>query len=220
MKRALDLFSGAGGATRGLQEAGYHVTGVDINPQPRYCGDEFVQADAMKFPLGGYDFIWASPPCQGHTQMNNDKSIHDPTLLPKTRGRLERLNIPWALENVESLSARKAMGKNRNIVILCGSMFGLGVTHGGHRYQLQRHRLVLTPFALATPAHEHSAPVVGVYGGHARNRAAKHGGRATRDPWNHKVVASEAMGIDWMTLSELSEAIPPAYSKYVASCLP
>ena len=31
--RALDLFCCAGGATRGLQEAGFHVTGVDIKPQ-------------------------------------------------------------------------------------------------------------------------------------------------------------------------------------------
>src|SRR6185503_20855192 len=45
--RLLDLFCGAGGAARGYQMAGFHVTGVDINPQPRYAGDEFVQGDAM-----------------------------------------------------------------------------------------------------------------------------------------------------------------------------
>ncbi len=28
--RALDLFCGAGGATKGLQRAGFHVTGIDI----------------------------------------------------------------------------------------------------------------------------------------------------------------------------------------------
>lgn len=59
--------------------------------------------------------------------------------------------------------------------------------------------------------------MIGVYGGHARKRSAKHGGRGTKDAWEygHKAAASEALGIDWMTLDELSEAIPPAYAEYI-----
>jgi len=211
MKRALDLFCKAGGATRGLQLAGYHVTGVDIKPQPRYCGDEFIQTDAMKFPLEGYDFIWASPSCQGHTELNNDKSKWDRTQLGKVIKRLKKHGGRWAVENV--MGARPVMGPEA--VCLCGSMFGLGVGHGGAFYQLQRHRLVLASYPFKPPICDHSEPVVGVYGGHARCRAARHGGRRTRDPWDHKTIASMAMGIDWMTLNELSEAIPPVYSKFV-----
>jgi len=43
--RLLDLFCCAGGATRGYQLAGFHVVGVDIEPQPDYCG-------ALTPPLG------------------------------------------------------------------------------------------------------------------------------------------------------------------------
>jgi DNA (cytosine-5)-methyltransferase 1 len=59
--------------------------------------------------------------------------------------------------------------------------------------------------------------VIGVYGGHARKRAARAGGRKTRDVWEggHKVAASEAMGITHMTLAEMSEAIPPVYAEYI-----
>ncbi len=67
--RLLDLFSNAGGATRGYQLAGFEVVGVDIDPQPDYCGDEFHQADALTFPLDGFDAIHASPPCQSFTAL-------------------------------------------------------------------------------------------------------------------------------------------------------
>lgn len=210
-KRALDLFCKAGGASRGLQLAGYHVTGVDIKPQPRYCGDEFIQADAMKFPLDGYDFIWASPSCQGHTEMNNDKSKWDQSQLGSVIRRLKKHGGRWAVENV--MGARRVMGPDA--VCLCGSAFGLGANYKGKFYQLQRHRLVLASYPIQAPGCAHTEPVVGVYGGHARCRAANHGGRRTSDPWDHMAMASKAMGINWMTLGELSEAIPPVYSNYV-----
>ena len=217
MKRALDLFCKAGGATRGLQNAGYHVTGVDIELQRNYVGDKFIQADAMTFPLKGYDFIWASPPCQGYTELyapGSNHASHPRLIVPMVR-RLQQARTPWALENVMgAYDEMSALGHPR---MLCGSMFGLGVKHDGKFFQLRRHRLVLTNFQLTRPKCAHSGAVVGVYGGHARCRAASQGGRKTRDPWNHMKIASRAMEIDWMTLGELSEAIPPVYATYVVS---
>ena len=67
--RALDLYCCAGGATRGLQQAGFHVTGIDHKPQCNYCGDVFVLADVLTYlataDLSGFDFIWASPTLPG-----------------------------------------------------------------------------------------------------------------------------------------------------------
>lgn len=209
--RALDLCCCAGGATKGLQRAGFHVTGVDIRRHENYCGDAFIQADALSVDLAGYDFIWASPPCQGYTPMRHAPGAKGtaPKLISDIRTRLWRRMIPWVIENVAE--ARYDM---INPTTLCGSMFGLEA----QGCQLRRHRLFESNFGLRAPCPcAHVAPTIGVYGGHARKRSAAHGGRGTKDVWlgGHKAAASEALGIDWMTLEELSEAIPPAYSEFI-----
>ena len=61
--RLLDLGCKAGGASSGYRDAGWEVTGVDIEPQPRYPF-AFIQADMLTVPLDGYDAYHASPPCQ------------------------------------------------------------------------------------------------------------------------------------------------------------
>jgi DNA (cytosine-5)-methyltransferase 1 len=211
--RALDLFCSAGGVTKGLQRAGFHVTGVDIVDQPNYCGDMFVRGDALN-PEGVYvdafDFIWASPPCQGYSAMRHAPGARGaPLLIAPVREMLAATGKPWCIENVED--ARWAMV---DPIMLCGSMFGLGA----QGCQLMRHRLFQCSFELPQlPCRHSKAPVIGVYGGHARRRAASAGGRGTKDVWvgGHRCAASEALGIDWMTLTEMSEAIPPVYAEWV-----
>jgi len=76
--RLLDLFCGAGGASKGYHDAGFEVVGVDINNQRNYPF-EFHKADAMTFPFDGFDVIHASPPCQAysitkHTHVKNTQT--------------------------------------------------------------------------------------------------------------------------------------------------
>lgn len=210
MKRplAIDLCCKAGGVSVGLHRAGFDVIGVDIEPQPRYPF-RFVQADALSFPLDGFDFVWASPHCQGYTAMRHAPGAKGkPLMIPQFRERMPAHAL-WAIENVE-----KAAWDMIDPITLCGSMFGLGA----QGCQLQRHRLIEANFPITVPPCGHDdRPVIGVYGGHARRRAASAGGRGTRDVWQggHKAAASEALGIDWMTLDELSEAIPPVYAEFI-----
>jgi len=216
--RALDLFCCAGGAGMGLHRAGFEVVGVDIRPQPRYPF-EFRQADALTFPLDGFDFIWASPPCQAHTAM---KTMHNAKehidLIPQTREKLKKSGLPYCIENVVGAPLIDPF-------MLCGTMFGLGVEDA----DLQRHRIFETSFGFALlPECNHGArATIGVYGWHDRNRKRRtigiygEGARDSRRKFDKGVPdftadqGREAMGIDWMTLAELSQAIPPAYSEFI-----
>ncbi len=213
----------------GLFRAGFEVLGVDIQMQPRFPiarGMSFVQCDALKFPtlfpgvMRAAALIWASPPCQAHTAlktMHNAKEHAD--LIPATREMLRASGKPYIIENVVGAPLL-------NPIKLCGTMFDLGVDDA----ELRRHRIFETSFPVGALKCQHGqrTSVLGVYGGHIRNRKRRtigiygEGCRDSRRKMDKGVPdfsieqGKIAMGIDWMTTAELSQAIPPAYSEYLA----
>ena len=223
--RALDIFCGGGAATRGLMQTGFHVTGVDIEPQRRYCGDVFVQADALEYlktaDLSQFDFIWASPPCPRFTALKtapNAKRDAHPDLITPTRELLRAIGLPFTIENVEG--AREYL---INPVMLCGTSFGLETPPyrtAPNGFELQRHRLFeVSGFSLSAPPCRHSGrPVIGVYGGHNRDRRRKRGKNHRSGSNLPLEFAFIAMGVPprSMTLTSLCDGIPPAFSKFVA----
>lgn len=209
-----DWFCGAGGAAMGLHRAWphAHIVGYDIKPQPRYPFD-FVQGDALEAPTG--DFTWASPPCQGYSIMRNLPWLREkayPLLIGATRARLQASAGYYAIENV--------MGAHREMDAwwLCGGMFGL---------PFYRHRLFETNFFWLQPAHpRHQYTVRNGRTMGARARDVLHGGAISsyQDGYGHRSVAvakrvRAAMGVEWMG-REYTEAIPPAYSEYIARQMP
>lgn len=208
----------------GLHQAGFEVVGIDIEPQKRYPFT-FYQGSALAVNVEWarqFDLIWASPPCQAHSALkvlHNAKKHLD--LIPDTRQLLKAIGKPYVIENVIGAPLI-------NPVKLCGTMFGLGVKDA----DLRRHRIFETSFPVQSLTCNHGVrATIGIYGGHIRNR------KRTISPTGHDLVANSAarklnreagypdftvsdgcaaMGIDWMIRDELSQAIPPAYSKYLA----
>ena len=190
----------------GYHRAGFEVVGVDIEPQRNYPF-KFVQADAMTYPLEGFDVIHASPPCQRFSDLKDMHNAlpHDDLLTP-TRAKLKALGVPYVIENVEGAPME-------NYIVLCGTAFGLGAADA----ELRRHRrFEIEPAPLMVPpcVHRQRARVIGVYGGHGRDRRRK-----VNTPDFTTAQRREAMGIDWMTGAELSQAIPPAYTEFIGNQL-
>lgn len=211
--RVLAAFCGVGGCTRGYQEAGFHVTGVDINPQPRYIGDEFVQGDAIEYIREHghlFNLIHAGPPCQYDCTLtagtNASRRDQYPNLLAPTRDALEATGTPYVIEQPPGRASKRM----RVDVKLCGEMFGLRVI---------RHRnMELGGWTTPRPTHvKHRGRVAGMR--HSENFAGPYfavygngGGKGTVQDWQH------AMGIGWTDVrKEIAEAIPPAYSQWLGA---
>lgn len=200
----LDLFCGAGGCTKGYQVAGFKVRGVDLHPQPRYVGEQFIQADALEYLKGliesgeidEFDAIHASPPCQKYSwAAKRWKNIERADLIEPVRELLRSTGLPYVMENVIGAPMGFA-------ITLCGVMFDLEVI---------RHRLFESNYFLFAPHHpQHKGSVRdGTFvtvAGHGGDNIKGRGSRAAKQ---------NAMGIHWMNDRELNESIPPAYTKWI-----
>lgn len=208
--RVLDLFCGAGGCSVGYHRAGYDVVGVDIQAHPDYPFP-IVVTDAVavaRIPelLDGFDLVHASPPCPRYSHSTNAAAREKhPDLVPPVRDALKAWGGTWVIENVPGAPMT-------NAVILCGSMFGLGV---------RRHRLFDTnaPVMALHCDHKVQGPTIGVYGnpdtlGAPRMRPDGSGSRGQKA--GSVAEAQLLLGIDWMTdWDDLTDSIPPAYTEYI-----
>ena len=194
MMAALDLFCGGGGASLGLKRAGFEVTGVDHIRQREYPYDFWLSDVLTLSPhiLRVFDLIWASPPCQQYSKLKffYRGKIY-PELLEKTKTLLIESGRPFVIENVVGAPLRRDL-------LLCGKMFGL---------KIYRHR-IFEIHGFKVPQLEHLKH---------RHRIGMSG---YRDITGRNFKLSDAQEV--MRLRHIrdcytiSQAIPPAYSRYIA----
>lgn len=196
--RALDLFCCQGGVSAGLTAAGFDVTGVDIEPQPRYPF-RFVQADALLVDLHGYDLIWASPPCQRFSVATPRANREQyPDLIDAVRTRLKAAGgVPWVIENVPGAPIRKDL-------TLHGRMFGLPLFRTRH---FESNVLLLAPTTRPYPRdgsveanRRRSVPTefLSLYGNFPGVERAR-----------------RVLGLPWMDQRGLAQCIPPQYAEFI-----
>lgn len=221
--RILDLFCGAGGAAMGYHLAGFEVVGVDIEKQPNYpfefwrcdaigvlaCG--YLEADGDYYDVDCFDAIHASPPCQAYStlgtqQRGRDAKLLHPALIEPTRKLLEKTGLPYVIENVVGSPLV-------NPVKLCGSSFGL---------DLRRHRLFETNWEFVGKECKHSwqTPRWPSFDKRKKNLMSSvqvYGGPKIKglEPGQERAIREKAMGIDWMSWYELTQAIPPVYTEFI-----
>ncbi len=213
--RILDLFCGGGGAAEGYLRAfpGAEVDGIDIADHRGNYPGRFIKWDALEWlQVNGYayDFIHASPPCQGYSPHVSSQDSEwvptrgkaEPRLIAEVRRLLIEVGKPYAIENV--MGARTEM---RSPVLLCGAMFGL---------KIARHRLFETSFPVDLMPHPNCKGIAKAaaveLGWEYRDMSVTGKGRrkGTGERW------AQLLGVTHpMTQSELAEAIPPAYTQWI-----
>ena len=185
----------------GLYRAGFDVVGWDRKAGLSYPFKRHI-GDAIYADLGGFDFVWASPPCQKHCAFAHLHQKDYECFIDPIREKLKAWGGPYIIENVPGAPLF-------NTVQLCGSAFGLKV---------RRHRIFESNLPLVGVQCRHKEQgtpidVSGTGGNRVNRRRDDHGGNCHK-PRNIK-EAQDAIGISWMNREEIAQAIPPAYSEYL-----
>jgi len=219
----LDLFCGGGGASAGYVDAAQKlglsigVTGVDLFKKKNYPY-HFVQLDAMEYlekHWNKFTHIHASPPCKRWTAggaLSRSLGVTHEDLLTPIRDFLYSIPISSVIENVPRSPVRPD-------IVLSGLQFGLKVIR-------KRNFELIHWFAMRPGMPGFSRGIVKrgevacVFGhGSKKNRAFqrdKSGWETMKLPGNTILEQwSYAMGINWMNIGELAQAIPPAYTEYI-----
>lgn len=201
--KLLDLFCGAGLASWGYWSSGRfsEIVGVDINPAmaDQYAFD-FIRADVMTLDyefLMQFDFIHASPPCQGYSYLTpKEARTNHPRLILPVKHMLYAAGVPHVVENV--LGSLLELRPNAE---MNGAYFGLD--HDRPRY--------FYVSAIDTPVRW----VKSIIGGTSINGAA----------FINRDRAIKAMGLDQIinrqrlkkiTVRGIEEGIPPAFTRAIA----
>lgn len=229
---ALDLFCGAGGASLGLHSAGFAVHGVDIELCRRdgslknpviLRGLEFAVENLTAADLQGYDFVWASPPCQAFSaarRLHGAAPQPAPADISVTRDLIQASGIPAVIENVPSAPIRADL-------VLTGPAVGEpGMLRKRHFEFLNLPPAVAadlaTKAAAAAEHHPRDPDIVSLSGNSApRARRVRRGyrkferlNRAAQLAWKQRVI-----GAPWMTWHECNQAVPARYAHLIGAAV-
>lgn len=190
------------------------ITGIDIEEQPNYPFN-FIRANAIDYmALHGdiYTHIHASPPCQKYSQstaqFRKEGKVYTDILTDITE-LIIKSGKPGVIENVTNSPVRPD-------IVLRGDMFGLRVLRKRH-FQLENWFMMcpMLPKKIGTVSDKDYITVIGKGSWSNSKKDRRHKPAWAKD-MTIKQARGYAMGIDWMKDDyEFSEAIPPAYTRYI-----